>query len=88
MIAESARKGVEQWKEEGAEEGRRRGRRTGRAQAQRQAIVKILATRFGAPTPRLRQALDAQSDPDPLDHLLGEALTAPSLEAFTALLRG
>ena len=61
--------------------------RKGIEKAQREAVLAALDERFGAVPAQIEQTVRSVSDPDILSQLLRQAIKAPTLEAFDAVLR-
>jgi hypothetical protein len=68
------------------ERGREQGLVQGREQGLREAIVRVLTRRFGAPPASVTARLARVGDPQRLDALLDSALSAASLEECTQAL--
>ncbi len=88
LLYKRARQWEERFKQEGMSQGRKQGRRQGLLQGKRDAIARILSTRFGTIENALQDALGTVDDGEELDALTTAAVTLPSLEAFKAKLGG
>lgn len=75
-------KQVLEWQEQARSEGRVEGRVEGRAEGTVEAILKVLATRFGAPAPEVAQRIRAVRDQTALDSLLVSAARSMDLPEF------
>jgi hypothetical protein len=87
-LAEGKVKGLAEGKEQGLAEGKAEGRvegmAEGKAEGKADALLRLLAKRFGAVPDEVSAAVRAGADAARLDRLLDDALDAASLDQFRA----
>jgi hypothetical protein len=72
---------VERERRQGIEQGIEQGVAIGRAEGNRQALLKLITLKYGAPTPQIESRVMGASDAEVADWMAG-ILTAPTLEAL------
>ena len=82
LLAEMLAKGRAEGRAEGEAKGRAEGQAKGRAEGKADAIVQLLRTRFGQPSPDLTAKIVTERDLARLDHWFALACQAPSLAEF------
>ena len=81
-LEQGLQEGLQQGLEQGLEQGRQEGRQEAWIERSREALLAVLAARFGALPSVLTDAIMALADAAPLTALLPAAATAASLDEF------